>query len=133
VRPLTVAVFLAVAGCSDGAEVTKSVPGPAGVAAEIKQSRHGASAENEVEVSLLSADRNKRVSIFRGSGGSDPDVRFQGQHLVVVQYCNPSSYEVEGYLYSLGDDYRFSDIRITAATVESQIGPLHLCKTDGGK
>jgi hypothetical protein len=84
-----------------------------------------------MQVALVSADGAKRVEVFKGSGGSHPDVFFRGR-MVVVQYCYPSDYQASGYLYSLGDDYRFSDVRITSATVESQIGSLHLCSEKPG-
>lgn len=124
----TLAIFLLLSGCSEG-EITKTVHSPEGVTAEIIESKHGASAPNKMRVALVSADGAKRINVFNGRGGSHPNVFFQNK-MVVIQYCHPSDYDVSGYLYSLGDDYRFSDVRITAATVESQIGSLNLCQED---
>jgi hypothetical protein len=122
------ATAILISACSS--EKTKRVVrGPEGVFAEISESKAGASAANSIVVTLESTRTMEKAVIFRATGGSDANVVFLSKHLVVIQYCQPNEYTMKSYLYSLGDDYSFSDVRIVAATTDSQIGMQHFCES----
>ena len=117
---------LFLAGCSEE-KTTKVIKGPEGVAAEIIEARYEASAPNNMHVDLVSKDGRHRTTIFDGTDGSDPNVTFF-QKMIIIQYCYPTEYDVKGYVYNVGDEYSYSDIRVTVATVESTIGHMQFCK-----
>lgn len=119
-------IALLLAGCSEE-KAKKVVRGPKGIVAEMIETRHEASAPNNIRVDLISKSGRDRVTIFNGIDGSRPAVIFKNS-MIIIQYCYPTKYDVKGYLYSVGDDYAYSDIRITAATVESTINGMHLCQ-----
>jgi hypothetical protein len=108
----------------EGHQVRRTVTGPAGITAEIVERSGGHS--DTLDVSLYSPRARQRVPIFEGRDGSSAKVVFDG-NLVIVQYCYPASYRVRSYIYSIGEDYDYTDIRIAAATVESQIGTARFC------
>jgi hypothetical protein len=120
-------LILGLASCDKGG-TKRVVKGPLGISAEITERTHGASAGNTVEVALRSPRSAGKVKIFSGSGGSGADVIFEGK-LIVVQYCWPDSYDIRSYVYSIGDDLAYSDIRIAAATTDSQIAGRRFCPT----
>jgi hypothetical protein len=129
VTRLVYIVVFVLASCSDSQVVLKSVRGPQGVTAHIQETAHGAAVSNQVRISLTSRD-GTTAEIFSGAGGSDPDVHFIGRNFVVVQYCWPNSYKVTGYVYDLGDSGSFNNIRITAATGNTQIGSRRFCNSN---
>lgn len=108
----------------DAHEATKPVSGPHGVTAQIKERTRGKS--STLEVVLHSPRAHQGVQIFYGEGGSNADVVFDG-NIIIVQYCYPLSYHVQSYLYSLGEDYAYTDIRVSVGSVESQIGKTRVC------
>lgn len=129
-RVAALTAVLVLASCGGGGS-TRVVHGPQGVTAELTESLNGGTAANRLQVSLRSPRSSKEVKIFSGSGGSFPDVVFQGK-LVIVQYCQPTRYDVTSYVYSIGDDFAYSDIRIAVASADSQIGDHRFCQTSGG-
>lgn len=120
------ALLLPLLSCSS-AEKVRVVQGPHGVTAEIRQRALAATASDTLKVTLVSPRSGERVEVFSGSGGSRTDVVFDGS-VVVVQYCYPTEYQVVSYVYSIGDDYDYADINVTAATVPAQIGSRRFCE-----
>jgi hypothetical protein len=129
VRLAALTAVLVLASCGDGAP-RRVVHGPQGITAELAETLNGGTAANRLEVFLRSPRSSAEVKIFSGSGGSFADVVFQN-NLVIVQYCQPTRYEVASYVYSVGDDYAYTDIRIAVATVDSQIGTRRFCRGSG--
>lgn len=123
-------ILLSLPSCGSAPE-TRIVKGPLGITAEITERINGGTVSNRLNVALRSPRSSKKVEIFSGSGGSDADVIFDGK-LIVVQYCLPNRYEITSYVYSLGDDFAYSDIRIAAATTDSQIGKRRFCSPSDG-
>ena len=123
-------ILLPLASCG-GAPATRIVKGPLGITAEITERINGGTVSNRLNVALRSPRSSKKVEIFSGSGGSDADVVFDGK-LVIVQYCLPNHYEITSYVYSIGDDFAYSDIRVAAATTDSHIGKRRFCSPSDG-
>ncbi len=126
-----VSIVLLLAGCSDN-EVRRTIAGPEGIIAELIEVRHDASAPNNIRINLVSKDGANHTTIFNGTDGSRANVIFK-DHTILIQYCYPTEYNVVGYIYSVGNNYAYSDIRITAATVESVIDGIQFCQGGIGK
>ena len=119
-------IALLLAGCSDS-KTKNVVKGPEGVVAELIETRHEASAPNNTRIDLVSKHGGNRTTIFNGTDGSRTNVFFK-DHLIIIQYCYPTNYDAIGYIYSVGNEYAYSDIRITVATVDSVVDGMHLCR-----
>jgi hypothetical protein len=119
-------LVLVLVACSSN-KTTKRFNGPEGIVAEVIETGQDPSASNKVRIDLTSKDGSDRVTIFTGTEGSRVKVFFE-KRLIIIQYCYPTSYDIKGYVYSVGKNYNYSDIRITAATVESTIAGIRLCQ-----
>jgi len=125
-RYCLIMIALLLAGCSNE-KTKKTFKGPQGIVAEISETKYGASAPNDIRVDLVSKNRRDRITIFNGTDGSQPSIIFINK-IIIIQYCYPTAYDIKGYVYSVGDDYAYSDIRIAAATVESTIDGMRFCQ-----
>lgn len=101
--------------------------GPDGLYAEVFTKQAGASSSNSTKVVLKTLNSKDQVTVFEGSGGSDPRVIFMDK-LVIVEYCYPSEFKVKGYVYSVGSDLTNTDIRIAALTFPLQSAEFSSCR-----